>query len=199
MLSNLSGAKAGYHYLFSLNSFAKIGKYLFNLNYIFLLLITYSLFFYFIAKTYKKISLEFKEISNQNIFFNSSEFKLFIISSYLSIACYIFFSNFFHREIFLIGTFPLILKLEGIFKKFPIKFIINLYLIKLIYSYFYSYFNVNDGIAHINGVRIFSNWFIFIITIKSLIDYMLMIIISTLSLHYTSTFFNNLKKKINKI
>ena len=75
MLSNLSGAKAGYHYLFSLNSFAKIGKYLFNLNYIFLLLATYSLFFYLTTKTYKKISLDFKEISDKNIFFNTGNVK----------------------------------------------------------------------------------------------------------------------------
>ena len=196
MLNNLSGAKAGYHYLFSLNSFAKIGKYLFSLNYIFLLFVTYSIFFYLITITFKKISFNFKEISNQNMFINSSEFKIFIISSYLSITCYIFFSNFFHREIFLIGTFPLILKLDEIFKKFPIRLIINLYLIKLIYSYFYSYFNVNDGIQHINGERVFSSLFIVVITIKSMIDYMLMILISALSLYYTDRYFNDFKKKI---
>ncbi len=195
MLNNLSGAKAGYHYLFSLNSFAKIGKYLFSLNYIFLLFVTYSIFFYLVARTFKKISFNFNEISDQNIFFNSSEFKLFIISSYLSITCYIFFSNFFHREIFLIGTFPLILKLDEIFKKFPVRLIINLYLIKLIYSYFYSYFNVNDGIQHIDGERVFSSLFIIIITIKSIIDYMLMILISALSLYYTNRYFNDFKKK----
>ena len=137
----------------------------------------------------------FREISNQNIFFYSSEFKLFIISSYISITCYIFFSNFFHREIFLIGTFPLILKLDEIFRKFPIKLIINLYLIKLIYSYFYSYFNVNDGIQYMNGERFFSNLFIIIITIKSSIDYMLMILISALSLYYTNRYLNDFKKK----
>jgi len=196
MFSNISGNKAGYHYLFSLNSFAKIGKYLFNLNYIFLLFITYSIFFYLITKTFKKINLGFSEISDQNIFFYSSEFKLFIISSYVSITCYIFFSNFFHREIFLIGTFPLILKLDEIFKKFPIKLIINLYLIKLIYSYFYSYFNVHDGIQYINGERVFSSLFIIVIIIKSSIDYMLMILISALSLYYTNRYLNVFKKKI---
>ena len=196
MFSNISGNKAGYHYLFSLNSFAKIGKYLFNLNYIFLLFITYSIFFYLITKTFKKINLGFSEISDQNIFFYSSEFKLFIISSYVSITCYIFFSNFFHREIFLIGTFPLIFKLDEIFKKFPIKLIINLYLIKLIYSYFYSYFNVNDGIQYINDERVFSSLFIIIIIIKSSIDYMLMILISALSLYYTNRYLNVFKKKI---
>ena len=196
MFNNISGNKAGYHYLFSLNSFAKIGKYLFNLNYIFLLFITYSIFFYLITKTFKKISLGFSEISDQNIFFYSSEFKLFIISSYVSITCYIFFSNFFHREIFLIGTFPLIFKLDEIFKKFPIKLIINLYLIKLIYSYFYSYFNVHDNIQYINGERVFSSLFIFVIIIKSSIDYMLMILISALSLYYTNRYLNVFKKKI---
>ena len=198
MLNNLSGAKAGYHYLFSLNSFAKIGKYLFDLNYIFLLLITYSIFFYITAKAYKKVNSKFKELSDQDIFFHSSEFKLFIISSYLSITCYIFFSNFFHREIFLIGIFPLIFKLDEIFNKFPLKFVIHLFIIKLLYSYFYSYFNVADGIQHINGERIFSSWFMIIITVKSIIDYILMIIISALSLYYTTRFYKNFKNKIIK-
>jgi len=198
MFSNISGNKAGYHYLFSLNSFAKIGKYLFNLNYIFLLFITYSIFFYLITKTFKKINLGFSEISDQNIFFYSSEFKLFIISSYLSITCYIFFSNFFHREIFLIGIFPLIFKLDEIFNKFPLKFVIHLFIIKLLYSYFYSYFNVADGIQHINGERIFSSWFMIIITVKSIIDYILMIIISALSLYYTTRFYKNFINKIIK-
>ena len=199
MLSNLSGAKAGYHYLFSLNSFAKIGKYLFNLNYVFLLFITYSIFFYLVAKAYKKINLDLSKIDDLNIFFYSSEFKLFIISCYMSITCYVFFSNFFHREIFLIGTLPLIFKLDEIFKRFPLKLIINLYLVKLIYSYIYSYFNVSDGIQYIDDERVFSSLFIIIITIKSAIDYFLMIMISALSFYYTHIFYNNFKNKILRL
>ncbi len=193
-LNNLSGAKAGYHYLFSLNSSAKILKYLLNYNYIFLLLVTYLIFFYLSFETYKKISLDINKNNNQKINFYSVEFRLFIISSYLSIICYIFFSNFFHREIFLIGTIPLILKFDEIFKNRLFKFFIYLYLVKLLYSYVYSYFNVNDGIQYIDSQRVFSDLFMIIISIKSIIDYFLMIMISALSLYCTSKFYNNLKK-----
>ncbi len=195
LLNNLSGAKAGYHYLFSLNSFAKIFRYLLDLNYIFLLLITYMLFFYLSLMAYKKISYSLNKSNHQIIEIYSIESRLFIISSSLSIICYIFFSNFFHREIFLIGTLPLIFKLDMVFKKFPFKIIINLFLIKLIYSYIYSYFNVHDGIQYADGQRIFSSLFIIIFFIKSLIDYLLMVMITALSLYYVNLFLNNFKNK----
>ena len=196
-LKNLSGAKAGYHYLFSLNSSAKILKYLFDLNYIVLLLLTYLLFFYLITKAYKKISLDLNKDILHEINFYSLEFKLFIISSYLSIICFIFFSNFFHREIFLIGILPLIFKLGISLKKFPFQIILNIYLAKLFYSYIYSYFNVNDGIQYIDGQRIFSNLFILIISLKSIIDYSLMIMITALSLYLINLFYKNLKNNLN--
>tara|TARA_B100000035_G_scaffold126083_1_gene107304 strand:+ start:295 stop:1557 length:1263 start_codon:yes stop_codon:yes gene_type:complete len=196
-LNNLSGAKAGYHYLFSLNSSAKILKYLFNFNYILLLILTYFLFFYLTSKAYKKISLNLNNDILNNINFYSYEFKLFIISSYLSILCFIFFSNFFHREIFLIGILPLIIKLAITLKKFPFQIILNIYLAKLFYSYIYSYFNVNDGIQYIEGQRIFSNLFILAISFKSLIDYLLMIMLTALSLYFANLFYKNLKKNFN--
>ncbi len=192
-LNNLSGAKAGYHYLFSLNSLGKIFKYVFNFNYIFLLIVTYMLFFYLTTKIYQKISLEFKENHSRYIDLYSIEFRLFIISSYLSILCYFFFSNFFHREIFLIGILPLIFRLDMNLGNFPFKIIINLFLIKILYSFIYSYFNVNDGIQYLNNERIFSNLFIFVISIKSIIDYMLMIIITALAIFYGKLFCKNLK------
>ena len=196
LLRNLSGAKAGYHYLFSLNSIAKILIYKFELNYIVLLCFTYSIFFYLVIKNYKKFSFNLDEKRYQNISFYDLEFKLFMTSSYLSILCFVCFSNFFHREIFLIGVFPLIFKLDMVTKKSPFRFIIILYLFKLFYSYIYSYFCVNDGITYSNGQRIFSDFFIIIITIKSLIDYILMIMIAALSLYCTTLFYNNFRSKL---
>ena len=196
LLNNLSGAKAGYHYLFSLNSIAKILKYKFEFNYIFLLFFTYSIFFYLSIRSYKKLTLNLNKIFHQNISIYDIEFKLFIISAYLSVICFICFSNFFHREIFLIGTLPLIFKLDNLIKTFPLRFIIILYLVKLFYSYIYGYYNVNDGIIYDNDQRIFSNLFLMIITIKSLIDYMLMIIISALTLYCTKIFYNHFRLKL---
>ena len=196
LLSNLSGAKAGYHYLFSLNSFAKVLRYLFDLNYIILILLTYTLFFYLSAKTYREISLKLGKSDHQSLDIYSLEFKLFIISSSLSIICYVFFSNFFHREVFLIGALPLIFKLDIILKKNPFKIIIYLFLIKLFYSYIYSYFNVNDGIQYIDGQRVFSYLFIIIFSLKSLIDYLLMIMMTALWLYCVNIFYKNFKNKI---
>ena len=196
LLNNLSGAKAGYHYLFSLNSIAKILKYKFEFNYIFLLFFTYSIFFYLSIRSYKKLTLNLNKIFHQNISIYDIEFKLFIISAYLSVICFICFSNFFHREIFLIGTLPLIFKLDNLIKTFPLRFIIILYLVKLFYSYIYGYYNVNDGIIYDNDQRIFSNLFLMIITIKSLIDYMLMIIISALTFYCTKIFYNHFRLKL---
>lgn len=197
-LNNLSGAKAGYHFLFSLNTFAKIFKYLLNLNYIFLLLITYLIFFYLVIYVYKRMSLELNKIKFVNNNFYNLEFKLFITSSFLSILCYVFFSNFFHREIFLIGMIPFILKLNETFKIYQFRYFISLILIKLIFSYFYSYVNVNDGIQYVNNQRIFSNLFIIVMLMKGLIDYLLMILVSALSLYCTKIFFENFKYKILK-
>lgn len=197
-LNNLSGAKAGYHYLFSLNSFAKIFKYLLNLNYIFLLIITYILFFYLVLYIYKKIVLGLDAIKFISNNFYNSEFKLFIISSYLTILCYVFFSNFFHREIFLIGIIPFILKFHRTFKMYQIKYFVYLILIKFIFSYFYSYVNVNDEIQYVNNQRIFSNLFIIVVLIKAIIDYLLMILVSALSLLGTKIFFKELKYKLLK-
>ena len=183
-LNNIKVAKAGYHQLFSLNSFAKILKYMFKINYILLILITYSAFIYLVLKLYKKINIILdKDLISK--FENSIEFKIFITSSVLIIFCYFIFSNIFYREIFLSGIIPLILKLQKFDKNHTLfKMTINLFLIKFIYSFMYAYFNVNDQIVHIDGQTIYSNIFLLIISIKSLIDFILMIIISALSIHF---------------
>ena len=107
---------------------------------------------------------------------------------------YVFFSNFSQRN-FLIGTLPLIFKLDIILKSYPFKVIINLFFIKLIYSFIYSYFNVNDGIQYIDNQRVFSTVFIMIFFLKSIIDYLLMIVLTALSFNCLKIFYTDLKKK----
>jgi len=157
------------------------------------------LFFYLVLYVYKQIDLVLdstKFISNS---FYNLEFRLFITSSYLSILCYVFFSNFFHREIFLIGIIPFILKLHETFKIYQIRYLIYLILIKFVFSYFYSYVNVNDGIQYVDNQRIFSNLFIIVMLIKAIIDYLLMILISALSLLCTKIFLKNLNINYKKL
>ena len=79
LISVIDGAsnsgRAGYHYLFSLNTIAKIIK-IFDVNYIFLIVMTYSLFFCFTVFIYKKYK-SYLEITLKNIF--SPKGKLFLI------------------------------------------------------------------------------------------------------------------------
>ena len=48
MLNNMLPGKAGYHFLYSLNSLPKILKYVFGIKYQILLLIFYSLFIFLV-------------------------------------------------------------------------------------------------------------------------------------------------------
>ena len=50
MINNMLPGKAGYHFLYSLNSIPKIFKYIFGIKYQILLLIFYSLFIFFILR-----------------------------------------------------------------------------------------------------------------------------------------------------
>ncbi len=105
-LNNISGGKAGYHYLFSLNSLPKILKYVFNLNYQVLLIVFYSLFVYSVIKFYKKCAYNIRETDDDIFCLNS---KLFMVGGFLTVISFSIFSNWFYREIFLILMLPYIL------------------------------------------------------------------------------------------
>ena len=111
-LKHLSASKSGYHYLFSLNALPKIFKYM-GVNYILSILIIYSSFIYGIIKIFKKINFNY---SKYNLDVYSYESKLFLLGGYISFFCFIIFSNWFYREVFLILTFPLISNIHHNFK-----------------------------------------------------------------------------------
>ena len=156
---------------------------------------TYSAFIYLSIKIYNKINLHLDKKYFQSNLYYSLSFKLFMVASYISIISFIFFSNFFHREVFLICLMPLILKLNDEIKTFPFKHILILYLVKLIYSFIYSYFNINDSLLYIDNQRVFSELFLIIISIKSLIDFVLMVMISGLLIYNTKIFYSHFKTK----
>jgi hypothetical protein len=193
MLSITSANKAGFYFLFSLNSMPKIFNYLFNINYIFLLIIFYSFFIGIIIFLLKK-KYFFKNINYKN--FYNFNFKIFLISAYISIISFIFYSNWFHREIFIILTIPFIFSFykNDFINIFNI--IIFLLIFKYIYSFLYSYINVHDGITYLNNKRIFSNYFIFAIFFKSLIDFFFMILLSTITIFFSKKFYSQLKKRL---
>jgi len=172
LISVIDGAsnsgRAGYHYLFSLNTIAKIIK-IFDVNYIFLIVMTYSLFFCFTVFIYKKYK-SYLEITLKNIF--STKGKLFLIGGCVILFCYITFSNYAYREIFILLLVPFLLSSKN--KNKFINLIIFILIIRFLFLFPYAYINIYDGISYSEGERIFSNYFIFFIAIKGILDFILM-------------------------
>ena len=166
--------KAGYHFLFSLKTIPKILKYLFHWNYIFLV-ITFLIIFTLLTTYYYKLVKKNNLVDLIDVY--SFKTRLFLLGSYVSLICYLVFSNYFYREIFLIMLFPFLFKFHNIkIVNFFIYFIICRY----IYLFIYAYINVHDNITHINDVRYFSEEFLFIITFKGIIDIFLMSFIGSI-------------------
>ena len=175
MLNNMLPGKAGYHFLFSLNGIAKIFNYLFEIKYQFFLVITYLFFFYLLIKIISK-NYSLYEILKPEIFDPKS--NIFIISGYFLIFLFIFVSSYAYKEIYLILLLPFILNFKkknpnNIFFNNLIKFIIFRY----IFLFVYGFLNIHDGTTFINGERIFSHYFLIVIFIKSLFDWILMLMI----------------------
>ena len=116
-----------------------------------------------------------------------------MIGSYISIISFIFFSNFFHREVFLILTYPILFFLEKQTKNNFIKGIIYFILFRYFFLFLYSYLNIHDGIIHIDGERYFANYFLTIVAIKGVIDFIFMAIITSLTIFFTKSFFTEFK------
>jgi len=180
MLNNMLPGKAGYHFLYSLNSFPKILKYVVGIKYQILLLVFYSLFIFSVVKIFKKLIL------NQDIYRDTlytKESKLFFISGYFNLFLFILVSSYAYKEIYLILSIPFILILNFKYNLKIAKFIVYLLIVRYSYLFVYAFLNVHDGISFVNGVRVFSNYFIFAISIKALLDFILLsILISMLAI-----------------
>ena len=191
LLENQGGTKAGYHFLFSLNTFPKIFKYIFDFNYILLILFFYLMFFLLTIFFYNKLKNSFSKIVSDIYCYKT---KLFILGGYVSFVCYIMFSNYFYREVFIILTLPYLLSLSNLRNDNLLKYLLNLIVLKYLFLYLYSYINIHDGIIHVNGIRHFSNKFLLTISIKSFIDFILMSFLGFLLFLNTKIFFNEFKR-----
>lgn len=188
-LDNISAGRAGYHYLFSLSSLPKIFKYIFNSDYQLLLIIFYSLFIYLVIKSYKKYSSEIKE-SDIDTF--SVDSKLFMVGGYLTVINFLIFSNWFYREIFIILMIPYILH-NKISTTFNFNYLfINILIARYIFLFVYGYTNIHDDISYVNSVRVFSNKFLIIIFIKSVFDFFIMCIFSSILFQKSKLYFKRL-------
>jgi len=190
--SGIDAGEAGYHYLFSIKALPKILKYVFSLNYILLLVIFYFSFIFIVYKFYKKIDKNFAQIT-KNTF--STNGKLFILGGYISFICFITYSNYVYREIFIILMLPYIIDL---YRK-NITGLANLLLLLILIRYFfllpYGFFNVHDGITYVDGVRSFSNIFLSIITIKGFFDFVLMALLCSFLFLNTKSIINNINNR----
>jgi hypothetical protein len=176
-LNNVSSGKAGYHYLFSLNSLPKIFKYIFNVNYQLLLLVFYSLFILAVIAIYKKYNSSLKDIGNDIYSYNS---KLFMIGGYITLISYVIFSNWFYREIFLILMIPYIVRAK-INSQYNISsLLIYFFIARYFFIFIYSYVNIHDGITYVDSIRIFSIKFLLTITIKSIFDFIIMSMLTSI-------------------
>lgn len=190
-LSHHSAGKAGYHYLFSLNTFPKIFQNIFGFNYIFLILIFYSLFIYLTKFFYEKFRITYINLSKD---LYSHKLRLFLLGGFISLICFVIFSNYFYREVFLIMTIPYLLNFFKLYKNSMSKNILYLIIFRYLFLYIYAYFNVNDGIYYIDNVRNFSDYFLIIISIKGFLDFILLSLISSLLFLNTRKILMNLAK-----
>ena len=183
MLKDAKSWKMGLHYLFSIKTIPKVMKEAFSFNYALTMLLIYLSYFYLIYKNYSKFILT----NHINISFQE---KLYLLSTNTLLICFLVTSNPIYREVFIILTIPYILinKNQKIFNT-----LINIIIIKFIFSFIYIFFLNLDTFVHIDGLRVYKPAFLTITFIKGIIDYILMAIIGIIT---TKMNINILKKII---
>lgn len=196
MLNNMLPGKAGYHFLFSLNTLPKVFKYVFSIKYQLLLLIFYSLFIYLTILIINKINKEQKntKIIRESLF--SKESKLFFISGYFNLFLFLLVSSYAYKEIYLILSIPYIIWLKKNNDSIIFKILYYTIFFRFLFLYIYSYININDGIIFENGIRIFSNYFLITISIKGFIDFILLSMVFSILYIKTIIYLKNMIKKV---
>ncbi len=193
-LDSSSASKAGYHMLFSIKATAKVLKYIFSINYILLLTITYLLFFIII---YFLVKYLYKNKINEKLSLVKIEDKLFLIGTNTILFNYLVFSNYYYREIFLIFSLPIIIKLKNILTNDIIKYFFYFIIFRYLFLHVYNYFILNENFTHVDGVRTFYNSFLTVFTIKSILDFILMIVLSSVLFFYNFEIFKIFFNKKN--
>ena len=180
-IDNASASKAGFHLLFSAKAHAKFFKYSFEFNYIFLIAFTYIIFFTSSIYLYKYF---IKRNSFKSLNITNTQEKLFLIGANTSIFNYLLFSNYYYREIFLILSLPLIMKLIKITNTKIFKIILSLAYIRYMFLYIYNYFILNENFYYIDGVRTFHNSFLVVYFTKASFDFLFMILITSILIFF---------------
>jgi len=171
--TEIGNMKAGYHYLFSINALPKFFKYAFKFNYIILLIINYIILIFSIFYLLKnKIS---KTINSYTFTVDNFNKNLFFLSSNALVFSYLFFSNYYYREVYLIGVIPFIVDQvkKSIFKNNFYCIILIAIIIRYIFLFFYGYFSIGETFYYLDNTRIFANSFLIFFVLKALLDQIL--------------------------
>ena len=166
--------KPSYWHIFGLNTIPKILKY-FGVNYIFCLVLIYSIFFYTLYRFCKLYEIS-NLIKNQDFF--TSRWRLFLLGGNILFFCYLVYSNYSQREVFLILLIPQFLLLNV--KENKLSSLILFFLIfRYLFLFIYGPSNI-DSAYHIDGKRYFNHLFLFTTSVKGLLDFILMALIGSI-------------------
>lgn len=170
MVNNMLPGKAGYHFLYSLNSLPKILTYSFAIKYQILLILFYSLFIFITIKNYKKLSIDQNFILNE---LYTDKSKLYLIAGYFNLFLFTLVSSYAYKEIYLILFIPYILHIKEKYNNKIFNILIYILIVRYIYLFLYAYINVHDEITFIDGQRVFSYKFLITIFFKAILDFIL--------------------------
>jgi len=163
MVNNMLPGKAGYHFLYSLNSLPKILTYSFAIKYQILLILFYSLFIFITIKNYKKLSIDQNFILNE---LYTDKSKVYLIAGYFNLFLFTLVSSYAYKEIYLILFIPYILHIKEKYNNKIFNILIYILIVRYIYLFLYAYINVHDEITFIDGQRVFSYKFLITIFLK---------------------------------
>ena len=173
-VSKMYSMGAGYWHIFGLNTIPKVLRY-FEFNYIFALLLVYTIFFFITYKLYTSFEIN-NLIKNQDLF--TFRWRLFLLGGNILFFCYLVYSNYSQREVFLILLIPQFLFLNV--KENKLSSLILLFLIfRYLFLFIYGPSNI-DSTYHIEGRRYFNHLFLFTTSVKGLLDFVLMAFIGSI-------------------
>ena len=177
MINNMLPGKAGYHFLYSLNSLPKILTYSFAIKYQILLILFYSLFILVTIKIYKKLSVDQNFILNE---LYTDKSKLYLIAGYFNLFLFTLVSSYAYKEVYLILFIPFILHVKEKYNNKIFNILIYILIVRYIYLFLYAYINVHDDITFIDAQRVFSYKFLITIFFKAILDFILISFITAI-------------------
>ena len=155
-------------------SIPKVLKY-FEFNYIFALVLVYTIFFFITYKLYTSFEIN-NLIKNQDLF--TFRWRLFLLGGNILFFCYLVYSNFSTREVYLILLIPQFLFLNVKENKLSSQILFFL-IFRYLFLFIYGPSNI-DSTYHIDGKRYFNHLFLFTTSVKGLLDFVLMALIGSI-------------------